>query len=171
MYDVDAVKAWLVMGRADPELASTILETGGFACWATLTQLGLEHLKTNFMFAAERMRILDLCYSLTSNSSSSSHGRGHRKHLVKHHMHEHHSKINKTVADSNSSGVMCNRQHNGFGNQMFQYVFSRLAADSLGEWLHKYGIFEVTIVYMKGYRFAVCGPQMLLMGLSNVPKP
>lgn len=40
--DEATVKEWLIQGRADPELASTILDTGGFACWANLTQLGLE---------------------------------------------------------------------------------------------------------------------------------
>jgi len=131
VYDVDVVKAWLVKGRADPELASTILDTGGFACWATLTQLGLEHLRTNFMFASERVRVLDLCYpmmNVPSKDGSGNRGHEHRKNLVKHH-----SKNNTTEADTNSSGVICNRQHNGFGNQMFQYVFSRLAADSLGK--------------------------------------
>lgn len=48
-------------------------------------------------------------------------------------MHKHHTKYNNTEAGSYSSGVMCNRQHDGLGNQLFQYIFSRLAADSLGE--------------------------------------
>ena len=125
------VKAWLSKGRADTKLASTILDTGGFACWASLTQLGLERLHTNFMFAAERKRILDVCYS----GGSGSHGHEHKKHKDKHHKHKHHDKNNKNDTTADSSGVMCNRQHNGLGNQMFQYVFSRLAADSLGKFL------------------------------------
>lgn len=136
------VKAWLSKGQADPKLASTILDTGGFACWATLTQLGLERLHTNFMFAVERKRIFDMCYSPSSTfreSRASSHGHEHKKHKYKHHNynHRHNNRGNNGSAavGSNSSGVMCNRQHNGLGNQLFQYVFSRLAADSLGEFI------------------------------------
>jgi len=128
------VKAWLSKGRADPKLASTILDTGGFACWATLAQLGLERLHTNFMFAAERKRILDVCYS---SDAAGNHGHEHKKHKDKHHKHKHHSKESNDTLASSSGGVMCNRQHNGLGNQMFQYVFSRLAADSLGECSHE----------------------------------
>lgn len=133
------VKAWLAKGRADPKLAGPILDTGGFACWATLAQLGLERLSTNFMFAAERKRIMNVCYPPASSHEGGGSGSDHEhhKHRDKHHRHKHRGKANETATES--SGVMCNRQHNGLGNQMFQYVFSRLAAESLGECLqHKH---------------------------------
>lgn len=117
VHNEGIVKAWLKRARQDEKLAATILDTGGFACWATMVQIHLQVLGTNLMRLDERKKLHEICYD-------SHHHKG------KHHkVHKHKdAKGNATAA-----GVVCNRQHNGLGNQMFQYVFSRLAAESLGE--------------------------------------
>ena len=41
------VKAWLKRARVNEKLASTIIETGGFACWSTLVQIHLQVRQTS----------------------------------------------------------------------------------------------------------------------------
>lgn len=112
------VKTWLTKARLDKNLASSILETGGFVCWSVLVQLHLQHLGTNFVRKEERDKLLDMCYQ--------QHPEGHHHHHGHHHSKHHHRSSNTT------HGAIANRHHNGLGNQLFEYIFSRLTAESLG---------------------------------------
>jgi len=190
------VKEWLKRGRQPEDLATKLLDLGGFACWVTLVQLHLQVLGTNFMRADERKKLLNMCYppeewhvTAAGHRTRKQHGRhspGHGSHKhghagggvggllggVGHHgknkHHGHHKSPHNATSSSEEAeaagssgggvggeaaataasaaaeqshangsgsageGVICNRQHNGLGNQMFQYVFSRLVAESLG---------------------------------------
>ena len=87
-------------------------------------------LNSNLMRGEERKKLLDLCYP---PEGAPRHGHRHKKHHKHHKRHD--SGADEEGAGSNHSivaGPVLNRQHNGLGNQMFQYVFSRLAAESLG---------------------------------------
>ena len=70
----------------------------------------------------ERKKLHDICYL------SKHHTGGHDKHKKQH------KKSKEGHSGNSTAGAIANRQHNGLGNQLFQYVFSRLAAESLGEW-------------------------------------
>ena len=98
-------------------MAGAILDTGGFVCWVVLVQIHLQALHTNLLRVDERKKINDLCYN-SGNAGVDRIG--------------HYGKHKDAEVTTAQTGVIANRQHNGLGNQMFQYVFSRLAAESLG---------------------------------------
>jgi hypothetical protein len=112
------IKKWMEMTERrdrkrygmDPsyDLARKVLSLHGWACWSTLTTIAVNAEDTTVfrMKAFEHHKILDMCGGLGAVGSSPPLRDGLR--------------------------VVINRHHNGFGNQMFQYVFSRLLAESLG---------------------------------------
>ena len=90
------------------ELARSVLGLPGWSCWSTAVTVALNAQDTTKfrLKASDHRRIISMCGGL--------------------------EEIGTANRVSSFTRVILNRHHNGFGNQMFQYVFSRLLAESLG---------------------------------------
>ncbi len=116
-----------------PELAHRIIDGKGWACYATLVTLRLHLLDA-------KRRTEDTAVELTLPQAEV----------------DEFMKMcgcdNKVCAlrseDAASSGEwVFNRQHNGLGNQLFQYAFSRLLAESTGRQWTTVGIYVRDILF------------------------
>jgi hypothetical protein len=95
----------------------------------TLVQKKKQFLGSNaLMQKEERDKMMHMCYP----KDYSIHHAKHNSHRAKH---GHHASSSKNTTGGVGVGVFANRHHNGLGNQLFQYIFSRLTAESLGAYM------------------------------------